>query len=278
MTIFINLIIFLFTVARILDKRVRFVFLLVVLFAIISPILDLAFFKLLASLFTNKDIQSLSIYETIPPLVVVLVVLNIFKYLTKIKKVEFVNKVIEKVTHISQHSLGGNINWLRVVILETTNSAISIAHILIVTFISLIISPVLGGVLLTVIVISFFVLNYLFYIEVFNQRKIRYNKKVKAFKKGEMNVISRIRSSEKSTIIINTIVLAFFITLILCYSHGIVASHDALLFLFITRFISSNLSNVSSSFMRMSRGWASVSDRFEHITISVSEYKQNRAV
>jgi hypothetical protein len=127
--------------------------------------------------------------------------------------------------------------------------------------------------LLIAILISFIIMNYMFNKEVFNQKKLRYNNKITPFEKGEKNIISRIKSSERLTVMMNAIVLMFFIALIYCHAVSLVEPHNALIFLFITRFISSNLSNLASSFMRISRAWGNVFDKFDNLLLATREQK-----
>ena len=273
MAIFTNLILLLLSASRLLNKKFQYSFLIVILASILSPLLDLGFFKILASLFSGSNFNQTPIFEVVLLMVVILAVINMIKYLTKVKKVEFVNKVIESISTLPSNTLGGNINWLRVVILESTNALISIAHIFMIALVSCLIHPLLGSILLITILISFIIMNYMFNKEVINQKKLRYNKKITAFEKGEKNIISRIKSSEKLTVMMNIIVLIFFVMLIYFHSISSVEPDNALIFLFITRFISSNLSNLASSFMRISRAWGNVFDKFDNLVIATREQK-----
>lgn len=277
MAIFINLISLLFSTSSLLNKKFQYSFLLVIIISILSPLLDLFFFKILASVFSGSSLIETPILELILLMVVILALINLIKYLSKVKKVEFVNLVIENISLLPSNALGGNINWLRVVILESTNALISIAHIFMIAMVSIFIQPLLGGILLVVILASFLVMNYMFNTEVMNQKKLRFNQKITAFERGERNIISRIKSSERLTVIINTFVLIFFIALIFFHSASVIKPENALIFLFITRFISSNLGNLASSFMRVSRAWGNVFDKFDDIAMAIQEQKRAKS-
>lgn len=253
-----------FKTFRQLDGKSRWIFILVIVYSVVSPVLDLIFFRLLSKLLTS-DHQTTTIAGELLPILGILLISNCLKYITKLKKILYANKFIENISNQNIKGMTGSINWLRVGIIEAINSLIAISHVFIISLISIFINPMMGGMVLLVALLSFLGLEIIFRKEIFNQRKIKYNRKVKSYQKGELNVVSRIKSSERSRMIIRFFVLLYFLALISIFSVGHIETHTALIFLFLTRFIDSNLGNVSSSFMRIARGWVYVENRYKDI-------------
>lgn len=191
-------------------------------------------------------------------ILLLLIMANLFKYVTKLQRLRYISKMIEIVGLRTGDALGGKVNWLRMVLLEFFNSVIAVVHILTISFCSLLLSPLLGAVLLLTVFISMIVI-YLFYRrEVFNQKKLFYNKKVNQREKGELTVLSRVKATESATVVLNVIFFIMFSALLYLSVVGSISADVGLIFLFLIRFVLTSLGLLLSSLIRLSRGWAPI--------------------
>lgn len=259
---------FLLKIQTLLSNRSRWAFGLIVLFSLVVPVLDLLFFKIIANVFTADQAHT-DVVETVAPLAAVLIVMGFLKYSSNVRKVFYVNRIIEINYEIDQGGVGGNINWLRVIIFETLNSLISIIHVLMISFLGFFISAEMGLVLTFVTLVSLFVVDFFFKSEIINQRKIKNDATTLNYKRAELRVFSRIRSAEQGVVVINIVVLFYFVALIYMYINQMIPAQDALLFLFLTRFVSTNLGGMASSFMRLSRAWVNIEDDFDELETKI---------
>ncbi len=278
MLILLKVFAFLVKTLVLLNGRSRWAFVFVMLFAILLPLLDLIFFKILASVFsgTGEDVDYVKVAI---PLLTVLFFVTGLKYLAKVRKVIYVNRIVEIIHDIDSGAIGGGINWLRVVVFEVLNSATSILHVGMLSVASIYINPMMGGVLLVLSLISFCVISAFFKMETVNQRRIKRDVTLKAYKRAELLVESRTKSAEMASVAVNGVVLLFFLALLYVYSVSGIEPVDALIFLFLTRFVSSNLGGLASSLMRLSRAWVNVEDKYDALeerVISYARPKKNK--
>ena len=238
-------------------------FTVILLSAIFSPVLDLLLFKLIATLFTIS-IETLNqhVWELFVGLVLLAMTNASLKYFIKIKKIEFINVLINVINDTAGAVLKSSINWLRMAFLETINISLVLSNILIISIFSFYLNLYLGGSLTFVFLSVFLVCSFSFNKEQLRQIKIRFNKRLKAKERGERNVLSRVKSSEKVVFIVNVFIFLFFIVLIALYLNGYSDAENSLIFLFITRILGSNLSNFVGALMRLARAWANIFDRY----------------
>ncbi len=248
-----------------LHQKLEFYF--VIFFAIASPIIDLIIFKIIASLFVGSSGDN-NLYLLFAVLVILFSANAILKYFSKIKKIECINRIIQLLNKYSNSILKSNINWLRMSCLESLNILISFGHVLIISMFSIFLNWFLGISLLGIASLFLIYFNLLFNRENVNQKKIRFNSKLVAYQRGEQNVLSRVKAAERVALVVNFEFFIFFAILIHLYSQEIINSQTGLIFLFIMRFICSNLMNAGSAMMRLARGWANIFDRFDTLTDS----------
>ena len=243
-----------------LTLRGRLVFYFILVLSIIAPVFDLLFFKMLAEAFTNSEtiINDAALVVFVGEIVLLLVLANGLKYITKVQRLKYVSKMIEIIGLKTNEAIGGSANWLRMVLLEFFNSLVAIFHVLTIGVGSLFLSPVLGGALLAAIAISSGIVYYFFRCEVFNQRKLYYNKVINSREKGELTVLSRVKATELATVMVNLVFLMFFIVLLFVLTVGGTSSELGLIFLFLVRFVATSQGLLLSSLMRLSRGWAQI--------------------
>ena len=243
-----------------LTVRSRMTFCLILILSIVAPVFDLLFFKVLAEAFTDSDkiIEKSVLVMFICQIVVLLVMANGLKYITKVQRLKYVSKIIEIIGVKTGEAIGEGANWLRMVLLEFFNAMTAIIHVSTIGICSVFLSPVLGCFLLMTILVSNIVVYYFFKREVFSQRKIYYNKVVNLRKKGELTVLSRVKSTELGIVVVNLVFLLFFITLLFVLASGGISSEYGLIFLFLVRFVAASQGLLLSSLMRLSRGWAQV--------------------
>ncbi len=232
----------------------------------VSPVFDLAFFKLVATVFTSSDSNHYNVWNTISVMVVLIAIISLLKYVSKVQKTAYVNDIIEMLVRIRGAVLGGSINWLRMVILELLNIVISFCHVSVISIASLILSVELGIFLVVVVIFSLILSSYFFNIEVQRQSNIKDNKDLEIQQRGGLIVLSRIQTTEKASICINITFLVFFIALVYSYSIGAIPGSTALIFVFLVRFVSSNMNMVASALFRLARGWTNIESKFIQVS------------
>jgi len=250
-----------------LSFKSRVGFYLILMLSIIAPVFDLLFFKMLAEAFTDSDriIDGAALIVFVGQIVVLLILSNGLKYITKVQRLNYVSKMVEIIGLRTNEAIGGGANWLRMVLLEFFNSVTAIFHVFTIGACSFVLSPVLGCFLLATIFISNVVINCFFRRETFNQRKLYYNKLVNLRKKGELTVLSRVKSTELGAVIVNLVFLFFFIVLLFSLATGNVSNEYGLIFLFLVRFVATSQGLLLSSLMRLSRGWAQVQPKMSYL-------------
>lgn len=264
MVIIGKLFLLLLAAVRKCSVRQRSIFSLVLVFAALSPVVDLLLFKLVASCFSYPiAIFKERLFEFLLGLSFLAILNSLLKYYIKIKKIEYVNAVISIVHVLAGSVLNTSVNWLRMGFLETLNVFIIFSHILIITFFSFYLNPLLGFCLALVICVVMFFCSNSFTKEQIRQIQIRFNRRLLAKDKGEKNVESRVKTTEKLTFFVNVFIFLFFLVLIVLYINGKTNTQDGLIFMFIAKIIGSNLSALSGAIMRLARAWANIFDKYE---------------
>lgn len=243
------------------NKNQKIAFYLIIAYALISPIFDLVIFKIIASLFSNDDMVGDDIVLILLPIGFLFAINAVVKYFSKIKKITYINSSVAISHDLAGDVLKSNINWLRMCYLESVNVFTSVGHVVMISMLSILLNFNLGVTLSAFSILIFFYFHFSLKKEIYNQKKIKYNSKLVAYQKGEQNVMSRIVASELISLVVNFLVFLFFSFLIFMYFIGEIDAHDGLIFLFITRFVSSNLSNMGASMMRLSRAWVNIFDK-----------------
>lgn len=266
MAIITQLIYLLILVVKVCQMRKKLAFILVLVLAILLPVCDLLLFKLLASVFTIPlDSLSRLFVQLILCLSLVACFNALLKYFIKLKKIEYVNSIVTIVNDNTGTVLKSSVNWLRMVLLETTNIILFFAHILVIILFAFYLNIYLGLCLFLIVSCVVFLCLRSFNREQNRQVRIRFNKFLKAKERGEKNVVSRVKSSERLILVVNMFVFIFCVILIFLYVKGITDDQTSLIFLFVSRILGSNLSNFIGALMRIARAWANIFDKYDRV-------------
>lgn len=225
----------------------------------VYPVLEILLFKFAIEILVlnvNGNEGGFS-YQSLAMIVVGTMFLYSIKYVSRVGRVEVVNKLfriaqsIFKLQHDSRKTLSG---WARLVLLEVTFLSISLLQLVSLMGLATYISVEGGGIPVFVAVLSLISLVGLSGKEYMAQKKLRYNRKLND-RKGEHQIRSRIKASEWTSFFGNVFSLCGFVCLLMLGVWGYMDGMDVLVLSFLLRFSNTLFAGMCGSTMRLVRSY-----------------------
>jgi len=235
---------------------VKLVALLGLVFLTLRPVVEVLFIKLIADSFLavasgEKGMEGGYGFYLVISLALLLV--YALSYMSKVGRISYVNHVVEMLKHLGVTVHLSHKAWMRAALIEATQIMTWVVQILAILVISLYIDFWVSLPLLLMVVFSLLADYYLFSKQLYQQRKLKFNKRDHADKVTSMKVHSRVRSAELVNAVINIMTLVVFLLFIVMVVERIISPETGVIFMFIARIFNITLTGVSGASMRLAR-------------------------
>ncbi|MGM1054074.1 MAG: hypothetical protein ACQEXO_17055 [Pseudomonadota bacterium] len=236
--------------------KVKLAALLGLVFLTLRPVAEVLFIKMIADSFlavASGDNEVVGGYGFYFIASMVLLLVYSFSYVSKVGRISYVNHVVEM---LEQQGIAVNQShkaWMRAALIEATQIITWVIQILVILAISLYIEFWVSLPLFLMVAVSLLADYYLFSKQLYQQKKLKFNKRDHADKVTSMKVRSRVRSAELVNAVINIMTLLMFLFFIVMVVEHVISPEVGVVFIFIARIFNITLTGVSGSSMRLAR-------------------------
>ncbi len=221
-------------------------------FLAMVPILDIILYKqIVDEVISNFETKQFALIS-LTAYLLLLIIVSAFKFYFNVKRIKYVNlmtiyrKRVLKFKPVSE-------NWYRASLLEMFLIAISLLQVILISLLSIVLSPLFGSIFLVIMLIVVTLIFKNFTIELANQVGFIQAQYRSKRSQSSSKIVSRIFMSESSTFLASVIMnLVLLIDFVFLY-YGYLDENQFIAFVFVSKYIAGSYSMLSSSLMRLAR-------------------------